>query len=594
VDANPFAPVPLEPRRASARTRRFHRGTHPPFAIRWFGASALVGHLRHLVAVAAASNQLDLRDWMRPDEPEVLLDRVSAVLDARGGGPSLAERLEREVWIDFVADTGDDHDLSVAVARLVAAEYVTTSENPRTLPRGDLLIFGGDTAYPASTAAEILRRLVRPWNRVLRARADGKTRVLLAIPGNHDWYDALDGFGRLFRRRVGEDDRDPAGRTDPAPRPADPVARTVGGALQRQLHVDEVNESLRLAKQAAESVGALLGGSKVRRERRLALIGYTPVQESSYWALPLAQDLDVWGVDRQLRNADFRQRVFFGQCRAGSGSDRLMVIAPDPVFAFGEPNQPGRRLLASLSLSLSSHELLYLTGDVHHYERRAIGRSIHVIAGGGGAFLHGSRIGPTAGSEPPDVAYPDKATSLRLALGMPLRLAAGAAGVLLHVALAALAALQMWAFRGGFTIGMLVTALMTLIAVFGFTLAIRARLERPVITYLAAAFFGAIVGLLPLGLAAVLPHVPVPLGDVTVVAALHAFAGTFLVGVFLLVVALAGLEYHEGFAALGHPGFRHFVRLSVHPSGRVEGFVIGKDDPIGGEPPALIDHFVWE
>jgi 5-formyltetrahydrofolate cyclo-ligase len=27
--------------------------------------SALVGHLRHLAAVAAASNQLDLRDWMR-------------------------------------------------------------------------------------------------------------------------------------------------------------------------------------------------------------------------------------------------------------------------------------------------------------------------------------------------------------------------------------------------------------------------------------------------------------------------------------------------------------------------------------------------
>ena len=66
-------PVLLEPRPAAARPGRFHRGAPAPFAIRWFGMSALVGHLRHLVAVAAASSQLDLRDWMRPDEPAALL-----------------------------------------------------------------------------------------------------------------------------------------------------------------------------------------------------------------------------------------------------------------------------------------------------------------------------------------------------------------------------------------------------------------------------------------------------------------------------------------------------------------------------------------
>ena len=32
-------------------------------------------------------------------------------------------------------------------------------------------------------------------------RDDGRQRVLLGIPGNHDWYDGLDGFGRMFRRR---------------------------------------------------------------------------------------------------------------------------------------------------------------------------------------------------------------------------------------------------------------------------------------------------------------------------------------------------------------------------------------------------------
>ena len=47
-------------------------------------------------------------------------------------------------------------------------------------------------------------------------------------------------------------------------------------------------------------------------------------------------------------------------------------------------------------------------------------------------------------------------------------------------------------------------------------------------------------------------------------------------------------------AALGHPGFRHFVRLCVHPSGRIEGFVIAKDDPLGKGSPVLVDRFVWD
>ncbi|HKE06123.1 MAG TPA: hypothetical protein VKE91_18875 [Blastocatellia bacterium] len=70
--------------------------------------------------------------------------------------------------------------------------------------------------------------------------------------------------------------------------------------------------------------------------------------------------------------------------------------------------------------------------------------------------------------------------------------------------------------------------------------------------------------------------------------------GSLTVGVYLLALILTGLEHQQGFAALGHPGFRHFVRLCVHPGGKVEGFVIGKDDSIGEGPPVLIDRFVWD
>src|SRR5215475_12313224 len=198
--------LPLEPRREPKRLGRFHRGAHKPLAIRWFGMTALAGHLRHLLAVAAASNQLDLRDWMRPEDAAGLLNEVCQVLGASASGGSLAERLGREVWIDFVADTGDDHDVSLAVGRMLFAEYALSGDQPRRLPRGDILVFGGDIAYPASTAYELERRLLRPWNHVLLGKVeDGRRRVVLGIPGNHDWYDGLDGFGRLFRRSATDD-----------------------------------------------------------------------------------------------------------------------------------------------------------------------------------------------------------------------------------------------------------------------------------------------------------------------------------------------------------------------------------------------------
>ena len=116
-------PVPLRARGDRQPPLAFRRGAHEPYAIRWFGSTALVGHLRHLGAEALASEQLDTRDWMRPQHPESCSTRSRGCSSAGGDGATLAERLGRDVWIDFVADTADDYDVSAAVAGMVFAEY---------------------------------------------------------------------------------------------------------------------------------------------------------------------------------------------------------------------------------------------------------------------------------------------------------------------------------------------------------------------------------------------------------------------------------------------------------------------------------------
>jgi hypothetical protein len=572
---------------------RFHRGTHPPFAIRWFGMSALAGHLRHLVATAAASNDLDFRDWMQPDQPAILLDRVCDVLGASTPGSSLTERLGREVWIDFVADTGDDHDVSLAVGSMLFSEYSLSGDEARVLPRGDILLFGGDTAYPAATTNELQRRLLQPWNSLLRQKKGRqRPRVLLGIPGNHDWYAGLDGFGRLFRKSVFDGRVEPIGNQEPDSSSIDSRPRRVEGFLGRHLHIDELAESVNLAQEAIESLGAFVRGSQVKRLGRLILAGYRAAQQASYWALPLAPGLDLWGVDRQLRNADFRQRVFFANRQASARPGRILFVAPDPALAFGEPYDPGVKLLEACRLSLDSDKLFYLTGDAHHYERLTMKESIHVIAGGGGAFLHGTRISRGPGTAPPECVYPNKKESLRLALGMPPRLAAGTAGFLPHCLFGLLAALTLILGRGPVSRPLVVVAITVFVTV-GLSFAVRTRIQRPAATWMVSTLFGVMLGLAPLGLQFLFQHFLPRLGGFWPVVLEQAFLGSFVLGMFLLVLELTGIDHQHGFAVLGHPGFRHFVRLCVHPSGKVEGFVIGKDDPLGEGPPVLVDRFVW-
>jgi hypothetical protein len=104
------------------------------------------------------------------------------------------------LWIDFLADTGDGFDPTYATAMLATQELTLEHGGvAHTTPRGDLMVLGGDLAYPAATAQEYRDRFIGPFEQAFPAPHPGETQpTMFVCAGNHDWYDGLTTFLRLF------------------------------------------------------------------------------------------------------------------------------------------------------------------------------------------------------------------------------------------------------------------------------------------------------------------------------------------------------------------------------------------------------------
>ena len=86
-----------------------------------------------------------------------------------------------------------ESDLCRGVRRRPDVAEVAGPEGPVDLPRGDVLIFGGDEVYPTASREEYQRRLVSPVHRGIRRRRPGRTSARLRRPRQP----------RLVRRAVG-------------------------------------------------------------------------------------------------------------------------------------------------------------------------------------------------------------------------------------------------------------------------------------------------------------------------------------------------------------------------------------------------------
>ena len=168
-------PPPTRP--ASIRELGFGRRG----AVHWFSPPVLARAGLKVVLASAFGDYLDKRELQHSLPADVVREHSE----------------DSEVWIDFVADTGDGFDPTYTVAWCLSQPELRPGGLDGSLPRGTYLICGGDEVYPVGSPAEYEDRFVGPFRAAL-PWTESPHPYLLAIPGNHDWYDGLTGFMRVF------------------------------------------------------------------------------------------------------------------------------------------------------------------------------------------------------------------------------------------------------------------------------------------------------------------------------------------------------------------------------------------------------------
>lgn len=245
---------------------------------------------------------------------------------------------------DYVADTGDGWDSTYTLAYHLAQAQLAP-RGAAALPRGQVLIFGGDEVYPVADRAQYERRLIGPFETAMALSAnEAQAPHVFAIPGNHDWYDSLVAFTRLF---VGKSWfaawRSLQTRSYFALRlPHGWWLMGVDVQLDSDLDLDQLAYFNEVAAQIPEGDRVIL------------------CLPEPHWIYQQERDTGHW------------DRAPWERPRAADGS------------------QPIRSNLDFLERKLFKNQVaVMLAGDLHHYRRHASddGRQ-KIVAGGGGAFLH--------------------------------------------------------------------------------------------------------------------------------------------------------------------------------------------------------------
>ena len=296
---------------------------------------------------------------------------------------------ERGVWVDYVADLGDGFGPTYSVASLLARQDLPLAHDggpSKDTCRGRMLVMGGDQVYPVASTIEYRDRTLGPYQAALPYSPQVPAPDLFAVPGNHDWYDGLTSFMRIFCR---ED---------------------------------------------------WIGGWRTRQRR-----SYFAVKPRENWWL---WGIDIQ-FDSYIDQPQFEYFENLAKTRLKRG-DSVVLCSAVPSWVKANQGKDPENPDAFATLDYFERKIirhhgaevrLSLAGDAHHYARYvAKDGAQRITAGGGGAYLSATHNLPKTLVLPPkergagkskdpvpfelEIAYPEQATSKKLrwrVLALPFR-----------------------------------------------------------------------------------------------------------------------------------------------------------------------------
>ncbi|MFG2010767.1 metallophosphoesterase family protein [Micromonospora sp. NPDC048868] len=477
-----------------------------------------------------------------------------AYLDKRELQNSLDARIARQVgpdgglWLDYVADLGDGFNATYSVAYLIAQPELEVDGH--RLPRAQTLVMGGDQVYPSAAFEAYEDRCKGPYQAALPVTPPERP-TLFAVPGNHDWYDGLTAFLRLFVR-------------------------------SRDRH---------------------FGGWETGQSR-----SYFAVElPADWWLLGLDDQSGSYLDDPQL--------TYFDRVAERLGpQSRVIVAVPAPTWvkAVDHPTAYDSidYFIRTIVAPTGAQVRLLISGDLHHYARYAgPGRQL-ITCGGGGAYLYPTHQLPerievpprdtlarrASTSHPYELAgrYPEQARSRRYAWGifprLPLRnpgftTLLGTLQTLLMLAMAGVATNPSGTDQRLFSVPLMAMLIVTMLAAAFFAKPPSSGGKRHARHWV----LGVGHGLAQIGLAAAgtwawlaLPFYdwPWPLPAVAAAVLYGPVAGLVasqLVAAYLLVAGAFGVNLNELFAGQGIEDAKAFLRLRIDPDGTLTIYPIAVD-----------------
>lgn len=453
------------------------------------------------------------------------------------------------LWLDYVADLGDGFDATYSIAYLLAQPELAVEGH--RLPRAQTLVMGGDQVYPSAAYAAYEDRCKGPYQAALPV-APPEQPTLFAVPGNHDWYDGLTAFLRLFVRSR---DRHFAGWATGQSRSYFAVELPAGWWL---LGIDDQSGSYLDDPQLAyfDKVAAKL---TPRSKVILAVPAPTWVKAADH---PTAYD----SIDYFVRT----------------------IIAPT-----------------------GAQVRLLISGDLHHYARYTGPERQLITCGSGGAYLYPTHMLPERLEVPPQdtlarrasrtreyalaARYPEKARSRRYGWGIFARLPfrnpgfaalLGILHTLLLLALAGVLANQVGTTEQRlFSVPLVIMLLVTMLSAVFFAKPPSAGGKRHARHWI----LGVTHGLAHIALAAAgtwlwlrLPfnEWPWPLPAVAAAVVYGPVIGLVasqLVALYLLVAGSFGVNVNELFAGQGIEDSKAFLRMRIDPDGTLTIYPIAVD-----------------